>query len=94
MSSPNERDALLPVKTNRALSSLPAQGSDSLTTAVESSKEVEKRPGPLEISRSNRHAILAGIWVATFLSVSDAALHARHLYSSMSCECSRLTVRL
>ena len=26
-------------------------------------------PGPLEISRSNRYAILAGIWTATFLSV-------------------------
>lgn len=74
MRPPNERDALLPVKTKRALSSPPAQGSDSPTNAVDSTKEVEKRPGPLEISRSNRHAILAGIWVATFLSVSDAAL--------------------
>ena len=26
--------------------------------------------GPLEISRSTRYAILAGIWIATFLSVS------------------------
>lgn len=26
--------------------------------------------GPLEISRSTRHGILAGIWVATFLTVS------------------------
>ena len=26
--------------------------------------------GPLEISRSTRYAILAGIWMATFLSVS------------------------
>lgn len=25
--------------------------------------------GPLEISRSTRHAILAGLWSATFLSV-------------------------
>ena len=28
------------------------------------------RPGPLEISTSTRHGILAGIWVANFLSVS------------------------
>lgn len=27
-------------------------------------------PGPMEISRSTRHGILAGIWVATFLTVS------------------------
>ncbi|KAH9173079.1 MFS general substrate transporter [Lactarius sanguifluus] len=27
-------------------------------------------PGPLEISRSTRHGILAGIWVATFLTVT------------------------
>ena len=26
--------------------------------------------GPLEISRSTRHGILAGLWMATFLSVS------------------------
>lgn len=29
-----------------------------------------KNPGPMEISRSTRHGILAGIWVATFLTVS------------------------
>lgn len=80
MSSPSERDALLPVTVNRALPSSP-EGSDSPTNAVESSKEVEKRPGPLEISRSNRHAILAGIWVATFLSVSDAALYMQDIYT-------------
>lgn len=33
-------------------------------------KDVKVRPGPLEIARSNRYAILAGIWTATFLSVS------------------------
>ena len=27
------------------------------------------RPGPLEISRSTRRGILAGLWTATFLSV-------------------------
>ena len=26
--------------------------------------------GPLEISRSTRYGILAGLWIATFLSVS------------------------
>ena len=26
--------------------------------------------GPLDISRSTRYAILAGLWIATFLSVS------------------------
>ena len=29
-----------------------------------------KTTGPLEISRSTRYGILAGIWVATFLTVS------------------------
>ncbi|KAH8977413.1 MFS general substrate transporter [Lactarius hatsudake] len=29
-----------------------------------------ENPGPLEISRSTRHGILAGIWVATFLTVT------------------------
>ena len=29
--------------------------------------------GPMEISRSTRHGILAGIWVATFLTVSQIA---------------------
>ena len=27
--------------------------------------------GPLEISRSTRYGILAGLWIATFLSVSE-----------------------
>lgn len=27
--------------------------------------------GPLEISKSTRHGILAGIWMSTFLSVSS-----------------------
>jgi len=31
------------------------------------------RPGPLEISTSTRYGILAGIWVANFLSVSCIA---------------------
>ena len=65
----NERDPLLPVKVNGASSKSPAQISDS--PQVESFKEAKRRLGPLEIPRSNRYAILAGIWVATFLSVSN-----------------------
>jgi len=30
----------------------------------------ESLPGPRDISRSNRFGILAGVWLATFLSVS------------------------
>ena len=33
-------------------------------------KGVSRPPGPLEISRSTRYGILAGLWMATFLSVS------------------------
>lgn len=33
-------------------------------------KGVGRALGPLEISRSNRYGILAGLWIATFLSVS------------------------
>ena len=29
------------------------------------------KPGPLEISRTTRYGILAGIWAATFLSVCN-----------------------
>jgi hypothetical protein len=32
--------------------------------------EGKKGVGPLEISRSTRYGILAGLWIATFLSVS------------------------
>lgn len=34
----------------------------------------EKKLGPLEISRSNRWAILAGIWTANFLGVRRLCL--------------------
>ncbi|KAJ7684310.1 vacuolar amino acid permease [Mycena polygramma] len=33
-----------------------------------------RNPGPLEISKSNRYAILAGIWLATFLGVLIPAI--------------------
>lgn len=32
-------------------------------------QDAAARTGPLEISAANRRAILAGIWMATFLSV-------------------------
>ena len=35
--------------------------------------------GPLEISRSTRYGILAGLWIATFLSVSEVSLYIRKL---------------
>ncbi|KAH9017661.1 MFS general substrate transporter [Lactarius hengduanensis] len=37
-----------------------------------------ENPGPLEISRSTRHGILAGIWVATFLTVSGLVIITYH----------------
>ena len=43
------------------------------------------RIGPLELSRSTRYGILAGIWTATFVSVS-VGLH--HGFSS-HCFCSK-----
>ena len=36
----------------------------------EGQKGVGRAPGPLEITRSTRYGILAGLWMATFLSVS------------------------
>jgi hypothetical protein len=36
----------------------------------EGQKGVGRALGPLEISRSTRYGILAGLWIATFLSVS------------------------
>lgn len=35
-----------------------------------SRKGVNRAPGPLDISRSTRYGILAGLWMGTFLSVS------------------------
>ena len=36
----------------------------------EGQKGVGRELGPLEISRPTRYGILAGLWIATFLSVS------------------------
>jgi hypothetical protein len=33
-----------------------------------------KKPGPLELSRSTRYGILLGLWIANFLSVSLRSL--------------------
>ena len=40
-------------------------------------KDPSKRyqAGPLEISKTTRYGILAGIWTATFLSVCNILLH-------------------
>ena len=35
----------------------------------QSNKDAARTPGPLEISRTARFGILAGIWMGTFLSV-------------------------
>lgn len=40
---------------------------------------VESKNGPLDISRSRRYGILAGIWSATFLSVGTAACKSTHI---------------
>lgn len=40
----------------------------------EGQKGVGRPLGPLEISRSTRYGILAGLWIATFLSVSYLCL--------------------
>lgn len=37
-------------------------------------KQSKTKPGPLEITRKTRYAILAGIWTATFLSVSSESV--------------------
>lgn len=51
-------------------------------------KDVKVRPGPLDIPRANRYAILAGIWTATFLSVSGMKLVTISLSSDLECLCS------
>ncbi|KAF6758548.1 multidrug resistance protein [Ephemerocybe angulata] len=59
-SKPSERDPLLPRRVSGD-----EDGHDSET----GKKTVKKGPlGPLEIPRSTRYGILAGIWTATFLS--------------------------
>ena len=49
--------------------SLPTYGSDAKSPIPRPS--TLDPPGPLEISSASRHGILAGIWLAQFLSVRD-----------------------
>ena len=42
-------------------------------SSQEGQKVIGRALGPLEISRSNRYGILAGLWIATFFSVSLSA---------------------
>ncbi|KAI0045780.1 MFS general substrate transporter [Auriscalpium vulgare] len=55
---------------------LPAVGDDELNS--------NHKPGPMEISRSQRHGILAGIWVATFLTSLNTTVVATLLPSISS----------
>lgn len=64
MAPPTERDPLLS-GTNATPTGTPYV-SDPLNNQSSRSSGV----GPLDISRSTRYAILAGVWSATFLSVS------------------------
>ena len=43
----------------------------------------DRGTGPMEISRSTRHGILAGIWVATFLTVGQFAYYPGITISSL-----------
>ena len=46
------------------------RGSGQKFQQGEDQKGIGRALGPLEISRSTRYGILAGLWLATFLSVS------------------------
>ena len=73
-----DRDPLLsPVAT------LP--GASVAATDPPPASQLSRRLGPLEITRSTRWGILAGIWVATFLSVSECPqIHHTHLFNTTS----------
>ncbi|KAJ7142124.1 vacuolar amino acid permease [Mycena crocata] len=57
--SPTERDSLL---------NKPRNASEN------EARNVEGPPGPLEVSKSSRYGILAGIWMATFLGALNSTL--------------------
>lgn len=59
-----ERDPLLSVARPND-----QNGSYAAPTAQGHAKQSQAKPGPLEITRRTRYAILAGVWTATFLSV-------------------------
>lgn len=62
-----ERSPLLENDSLHAQSEAPGE-----PLAVPTTKIPPGRLGPLEISASNRRSILAGIWMATFLSVRES----------------------
>ncbi|KAF5311427.1 hypothetical protein D9611_011587 [Ephemerocybe angulata] len=65
-SKPSERDPLLPRRVS---------GDEDAPDSETGKKAVKKGPlGPLEIPRSTRYGILAGIWTATFLSALNQTL--------------------
>ena len=64
-SMPSERDPLLPHPE----------------VAVPANPKTDGRVGPMEISRSTRYGILAGIWAATFLSV--CSISSQHVVLSV-----------
>ena len=74
MSQRNEREPLLREANEAAL----PPGAPAVPV-LETVKDVKVRPGPLDISRTNRYAILAGIWTATFLSVCTYIIHGNRL---------------
>ncbi|KAI5119530.1 hypothetical protein M0805_002552 [Coniferiporia weirii] len=88
MSVPTERDSLLgPGDASHSISS-GTNGAPAQAPALAPTKDVRSRPGPLEITKANRYAILAGIWAATFLSSLNTTLVAT-LLSSISSEFKR-----
>lgn len=69
--------------TGSDLTSRIDQVKTSITKTITKKKS---RVGPLEISRSERYAILAGVWTATFLSVRvPASLHVNDADNSTLC---------
>lgn len=77
MSQRSEREPLLREANQAAL----PPGAPAVPV-LEAVKDVKVRHGPLDISRTNRYAILAGIWTATFLSVCYQDKHAQPLSSN------------
>ncbi|EIN07892.1 vacuolar amino acid permease [Punctularia strigosozonata HHB-11173 SS5] len=84
MSAPSERDPLLSSASSSTIRR-DEDVSDSGSSHSRSLKAKAKGVGPLEITRSTRYGILAGIWVATFLSAVNTTLVAT-LIPSISSE--------
>ncbi|EPQ50683.1 vacuolar amino acid permease [Gloeophyllum trabeum ATCC 11539] len=70
MSEPTERDPL--IQNAQLQQTLP--GSATAPPPTEELGSSPKHLGPLEISRTTRYGILAGIWIATFLSSMNTTL--------------------